>query len=189
MACKDKHDLPMGQLWRRVYEVAGGDWQPSGAAWTQSVFAYHLSLACNHCENPICAEVCPTGAMHARPDGIVLVDADRCIGCHYCAWVCPYGAPQYDATLGVMGKCHLCHDELDAGRPPACVAACPLRVLEFGELDQLRAAHGTLAEIYPLPGAERTRPALVITPHPSARRESSRSAAVVNREEVGRGRR
>ena len=129
MACKDKHDLPVGQLWRRVYEVAGGGWRVSGAAWVSNVVAYHVSMGCNHCERPVCVEVCPSGALRKRDDGIVLVDAERCIGCKYCGWVCPYGAPQYDDARGVMAKCHLCHDEIDVGRRPVCVTSCPMRVL------------------------------------------------------------
>ena len=49
MACKDKNDLPVGQLWRRVYEVTGGSWKKDGAAWQQDIFAYNLSLSCNIC--------------------------------------------------------------------------------------------------------------------------------------------
>ena len=71
-ACKDKHELPVGLLWRRVYELVGGRWDREGEAWLPDVFAFNLSLACNHCEAPICAEVCPTGAMRRRDDGIVL---------------------------------------------------------------------------------------------------------------------
>ena len=63
VACKDRHGLEVGLLWRRVYEVTGGDWTRSGEAWVSSVFAYNVSLACNHCLEPICAEVCPTGGI------------------------------------------------------------------------------------------------------------------------------
>ncbi|MBI2407831.1 MAG: 4Fe-4S ferredoxin, partial [Gemmatimonadetes bacterium] len=84
-ACKDKNQLPVGVLWRRVYEVTGGGWTRAGETWTSDVFAYHLSIACNHCERPICVEVCPTGAMHRRYDGIVAIDREKCVGCQYCA--------------------------------------------------------------------------------------------------------
>ena len=114
-ACKDHNDLPAGILWRRVYEVSGGGWTRAGAAWTHDVFAWNLSLSCNHCERPVCAEVCPTGAVRRREDGVVLLDSGKCMGCRYCEWACPYGAPRFDAARGVMTKCDLCADRLEEG--------------------------------------------------------------------------
>jgi anaerobic dimethyl sulfoxide reductase subunit B (iron-sulfur subunit) len=119
-ACKDKNGLPVGVLWRRVIEASGGEWQTVGNAWENTVFAYYLSLACNHCVHPKCAGVCPVDAYTVRPDGIVLIDTSRCIGCRYCAWACPYGAPQYDAAQGVMNKCDFCYDN------PRCWASADL---------------------------------------------------------------
>jgi anaerobic dimethyl sulfoxide reductase subunit B (iron-sulfur subunit) len=170
-ACKDKNNLPVGLLWRRVYEVTGGGWTQSGQAWTSDVFAYNLSLSCNHCEKPICVEVCPTRAMHQRADGIVVVDQDKCVGCQYCSWACPYHAPQYDRAQGHMTKCDFCADNLAAGLSPACVAACPLRVLDFGEVSVLQAKHGSLASVRPLPDESLTRPSIVIKPHQAEGRE------------------
>ena len=183
-ACKDKNHLPVGLLWRRVYEVTGGGWTRSGAAWVSTVFAYNISLACNHCERPICVEVCPARAYTRRADGIVLLDEEKCIGCKYCSWACPYGAPQYDEQAGHMTKCNLCADNLDAGLPPACVAACPLRALDFGDRTDLEARYGTVNVVYPLPQADLTEPALVITPHKDTARATSEPAQIGNREEV-----
>ena len=195
VACKDHNGLPVGLLWRRVYEVSGGGWRHEGAAWVHDVFAYHLSLACNHCERPACLEVCPAGAIRKRADGIVLIDPEKCIGCRYCAWACPYGAPQYDAATGRMTKCTFCVEEIDAGRPPACVAACPMRALDYGERAELEARHaprtgevGAVREpplppgkaAVPLPDDSLTRPALLIRPH----RDAQRAGGVANREEV-----
>jgi anaerobic dimethyl sulfoxide reductase subunit B (iron-sulfur subunit) len=185
VACKDKHNLEVGRLWRRVYEVSGGDWQRQGRAWTTSAFAYNLSLACNHCERPICMEVCPTTAIYKRSDGIVLIDEGKCIGCRYCSWACPYGAMQYDLNKGKMTKCTFCADELDEGRSPACVVACPLRALEFGDLEDLEAKYGSLKDVYPMPLPELTQPSLVITPHPNATVAQARQGRIANREEVG----
>ncbi|MCA1899756.1 MAG: 4Fe-4S binding protein, partial [Chloroflexi bacterium] len=95
-ACKDKNNLPVGVLWRRVVEVSGGEWIRTGDAWTNTVFAYNLSIACNHCRHPKCAGVCPTDAYVHRPDGIVYIDSSKCMGCGYCAWACPYNAPRYN---------------------------------------------------------------------------------------------
>ena len=66
IACIDKHNLNKGVLWRRVLEYSGGEWLPVGDAYEQNVFAYYVSLSCNHCENPVCAEACPTQAMHKK---------------------------------------------------------------------------------------------------------------------------
>ena len=136
-ACKDKNQLPVGVLWRRVYEVNGGEWEQNGAAWTNTVFAYNLSMSCNHCEHPKCAGVCPVNAYVVREDGIVYIDETKCVGCGYCAWACPYGAPQYNPELGHMTKCNFCFDNIDSGNPPACVAACPLRTLNYVDADHV----------------------------------------------------
>ena len=134
-ACKDKNNLPVGVMWRRVIEVSGGGWVQEGEAWTNNVFAYNLSIACNHCVHPKCAGVCPTDAYVHRADGIVYIDPDKCMGCGYCSWACPYNAPRYNPELGQMAKCNFCFDNIDAGLPPSCVAACPMRVLNFVEVD------------------------------------------------------
>ncbi len=167
MACKDKHHLAIGQNWRRVYEVTGGSWQQQGAAWVPQVFAYNLSIACNHCQEPICAEVCPAEAIQKRPDGIVLIEAGRCVGCGYCSWACPYGALQMDESRGTMTKCTLCADRLDMGESPACVAACPLRVLDVIDLEAVPQITRPPHPI-PLPAEHYTQPVLQVHPHPAS---------------------
>jgi anaerobic dimethyl sulfoxide reductase subunit B (iron-sulfur subunit) len=139
VACKDKNDLAPGVRWRRVFEYSGGEWcsEPDGA-FRQDVFAYYMSVSCNHCGEPICVEACPAGAMNQDEDGIVTVDQTKCLGCRDCEWACPYGAPQYQSDRGVMTKCDFCRDELRAGDIPACVAACPTRALNIGEFDELK---------------------------------------------------
>jgi len=190
-ACKDKNNLPLGVLWRRVYEVSGGKWTQTGEAWTSTVFAYNLSIACNHCVYPKCAGVCPVDAYEVRPDGIVLINTQKCIGCGYCAWACPYDAPQVDKSAGYMTKCNLCYDNLDAGLPPACVAACPLRCLELVEIsDQGIEEKGLVLwkvpgaeHPFPLPKLSRTEPYLVIKPHPGVK-QVGEGTHVSNREET-----
>ncbi|HSB02105.1 MAG TPA: DmsC/YnfH family molybdoenzyme membrane anchor subunit [Anaerolineales bacterium] len=188
-ACKDKNDLPLGVLWRRVVEVSGGTWQKNGAAWNNSVFAYNVSIACNHCLHPKCAGVCPTGAYLVREDGIVLLDTEKCMGCGYCAWACPYGAPQYNVNTGTMTKCNFCFDHLDQGLPPVCVAACPLRVLDYEEtMTGLAVKELRLWEVpaeqhpYPLPGDSHTQPRLAIKPH--AAMNAPEEKFVANLEEI-----
>jgi Fe-S-cluster-containing dehydrogenase component len=101
----------------------------------------HFPKSCLHCEDAPCVTVCPTGASFKRAeDGIVLVDADKCIGCKLCSWACPYGAREYDHDQGVMKKCTLCVDRIynmdvpESERVPACVATCPSSARHFGDL-------------------------------------------------------
>jgi anaerobic dimethyl sulfoxide reductase subunit B (iron-sulfur subunit) len=186
VACKDKSDLPVGVTWRRVAEFVGGSWakNPDGT-YEHTAFAYYTSVACNHCSNAICVTVCPTTALWKRDeDGIVQVDAGKCIGCRYCEWACPYAAPQFSEETGIMTKCNFCVDYIDAGQPPACVAACPSRALEFGEIEELRAKYGSLAEVAPLPEASITDPNLVIRPHKHAQPAEATSGYLANPKEI-----
>ena len=193
VACKDKNNLPLGVLWRRVYEVSGGSWQEQGDAWKADVFAYNLTIACNHCVHPKCAGVCPTDAYVVRDDGIVYIDESKCIGCGYCAWACPYAAPQYNPEAGLMSKCNFCMDNIDAGLPPSCVAACPMRVLDVTEIrDQgIESSNLTLWQLpatshpFPLPEYSRTEPHLEIKPHLAM--TNTLAKTVSNQEEVKPG--
>lgn len=185
MACRDRNHPEGDGLWRRVFEVTGGEWSGSGGVWRPGVFAYNISMACNHCLQPVCRDVCPSGAIRKRRDGIVWIDAGSCVGCRYCEWACPYGAPRYDREAGVMTKCDFCMDELDAGGRPACVEACPMRALDFGDLGDLRRKYSDERNLFPLPDPGLTRPALVVSPHRDASRANSKTAQIANAEEVG----
>jgi Fe-S-cluster-containing dehydrogenase component len=101
----------------------------------------HFPKSCLHCEEPPCVPVCPTGASYKRKeDGIVLVDYEKCIGCKYCSWACPYGARELDEQQKVMKKCTLCVDRIydttmtAEERRPACVRACPTSARLFGDI-------------------------------------------------------
>ena len=101
----------------------------------------YFPKSCLHCEDAPCVTVCPTGASYKREeDGIVLVNADTCIGCKLCSWACPYGAREYDDDEGVMKKCTLCIDRIynetlpEDTRVPACVSTCPAGARHFGDL-------------------------------------------------------
>ncbi len=163
--------------------MQGGGWVKKDKAWQHQVISYNLSISCNHCENPVCAEGCPTKAIKKRDDGIVYIDPEICMGCKYCAWVCPYSAPQYNIEKGVMEKCDFCQDYIDEGKAPSCVAACPMRALEYGELKELLEKH-PVAEVYPLPEKELTSPALVIKQHKDAQHANAENASIINKEEV-----
>lgn len=124
---------PDGVWFNRIHSYEAGD----GAAGR----TVHFPRSCLHCEDAPCVTVCPTGASYKRAqDGIVLVDADLCIGCKLCSWACPYGAREFDEDAGVMKKCTLCIDRIynetlgEEERVPACVSVCPTRARHFGDL-------------------------------------------------------
>ena len=188
-ACKDRSNLPVGINWRRVYDYGGGSWVQDAnnkeLMVPNNVFNYALSISCNHCQDPKCVEGCPTGGMYKREsDGLVLVDAESCVGCRYCEWLCPYDAPQFNEELGVMTKCDGCQDLVARGEKPACVTACVMRALDFGELEELRVKYGNAGAIAPLPPDEFTRPALVITPHRHAQPSGEGTGRIFTVEEV-----
>ncbi|MBI4659085.1 MAG: 4Fe-4S dicluster domain-containing protein [Verrucomicrobia bacterium] len=91
-----------------------------------------ISLACNHCDQPACLKSCPVGAITKRAaDGVVLFDQDKCIGCRYCVFACPYGAPRIDTDTGKVSKCTMCVHRLDVGLRPACEATCLTGAITF----------------------------------------------------------
>ncbi|MBO3155925.1 dimethylsulfoxide reductase subunit B [Dermatophilus congolensis] len=184
IACKDKHSLPIGVKWRRVVEYTGGSWSRQGETLTPNVFSYYTSISCNHCADPICVEVCPTTAMTVRQDGIVYVEASKCVGCRYCEWACPYSVPQFNAESGHMSKCDGCYDYRQAGKDPACVAACPSRALAWGEISELKKKFGPGMATAPLPDPSTTRPNLVVKPHKNAQEWNAGTGEIANLEEI-----
>jgi len=187
-ACKDKNDLPVGMNFRKVLEYGGGSWVPHSQypeyMVPNNVYYYSISSACMHCSNPLCLESCPAKAITKRSDGLVDIDPDRCIGCRYCEWACPYGGPQFDETEGVMRKCDFCVDLLAAGQNPACVDACVMRAIDFGDRDELLAKYGNVNAIEPWPDPDVTEPSIVITPHRHSQRSGSGTGEIVSAAEV-----
>jgi molybdopterin-containing oxidoreductase family iron-sulfur binding subunit len=112
--------------------------------------AVSLPMMCQHCANPPCVDVCPTGASFKRADGIVLVDRHTCIGCRYCVMACPYKArsfvheehtdqnPDVPRGKGCVEGCTLCVHRIDRDQKPACVEACTAaghNAMIFGDLN------------------------------------------------------
>jgi formate dehydrogenase iron-sulfur subunit len=94
---------------------------------------------CMNCNNPACVAACTVGALQKRPDGPVVYDSNRCIGCRYCMYACPFGVPtfEWEKQFSLIVKCDGCAARLDQGKPPACVEACPAAALTFGDRTEL----------------------------------------------------
>ena len=149
LACKLENGTPPGTFWMRVLEKEEGVYPLA-----RKVF---LPVRCNHCNNPPCVTVCPTGASYTREqDNLVLINQDKCIGCRACVVACPYQVrflagdskgyygeelTPYERTAyqnwqpRTAQKCTFCVHRLDQGLGPACVQTCPTRALIFGDLN------------------------------------------------------
>ncbi len=127
-ACSEKNDNPAHIAFRSVGYVEGGTYP--------DFKRINISMACNHCDDPVCLKGCPTRAYTKFAEyGAVLQDPDICFGCGYCTWVCPYNAPQLDPVKGQVSKCNMCVDRLEVGLKPACVSACLGNALNFGVIE------------------------------------------------------
>ncbi len=127
-ACSEKNDLPDHFAFRSVGYVEGGDFP--------NFTRMNISMACNHCDDPVCLKGCPTRAYTKHGEyGAVIQDPEICFGCGYCTWVCPYNAPQLDPVKGRVEKCNMCVDRLEVNLKPACVSACVGNALDFGVIE------------------------------------------------------
>lgn len=128
-ACWAENNVPLGYYRTWIDEIG-----PKG----EPPFM-HMTFRpeqCNHCENPPCVRVCPSGAAYKREeDGIVLVREERCIGCKICIGACPYDARYINPEKGVINKCTFCIHRVLKGMEPACVATCPTGARHFGDLN------------------------------------------------------
>ena len=152
-ACKMQNGVPKDLRWNRVVTEGGGVADDAQGEYPNLTRSY-LPLACQHCENPACQRVCPTGATYKDELGRVEIDYDKCIGCRMCMAACPYNARNFnwqtpvrvtganygDAEVpvrpkGVAEKCTLCRERTDRGEEPMCVVCCPAHARIFGDLD------------------------------------------------------
>lgn len=186
MACKDYKDLTTEVAFRKIYDCEGGQWEEGAdGTYTQHCFVYHVSLACQHCDNPACVKVCPTTAMQKDSEtGLVSVDSDRCIGCGYCHMACPYNAPKVHAEKGHSVKCNGCAERVAEGKAPICVDACPLRALDFGPIDELRSKYVGTDSVPPMPEASYTLPNIVVKECPATALAENEAGLVANILEV-----
>ena len=152
-ACKMQNNVPMGMLWNRVL-TEGCDIVDGAVGQYPNVSRAYLPVACQHCENPACLRVCPTGATYKDEKGRVEIAYDKCIGCRTCMAACPYNArvfnwnePRRDPDFnygdkdvpvrgkGVVEKCTMCKERTDRGDEPMCVVCCPTKARIWGDVD------------------------------------------------------
>ena len=147
VVCKQENNVGLGTFYNKVLTVG-----PSGTY--PDLEMYYLPVACQHCENPACLRVCPTGATYKDEAGRVEIAYDKCIGCRTCMAACPYNArvfnwnePRRDPdfnygdkdmpvrTKGVVEKCTMCKERTDRGDEPMCVVCCPTKARIWGDVD------------------------------------------------------
>ena len=151
-ACSEKNENPPHLAFRSVGYVEGGSYP--------DYKRMNISMACNHCDDPVCLKGCPTRAYTKHVEyGAVLQDPETCFGCGYCTWVCPYNAPQLDPVKGQVSKCNMCVDRLEVGLKPACVSACVGNALDFGVIENVpEKREQARVEIPGFPSPEITHP-------------------------------
>ena len=94
---------------------------------------------CMHCEDPICAQVCPADAIKKTPDGVVQSSLKpRCIGCSNCVLSCPFGVPKYMSGIDQMMKCDMCYDRGSVGKQPMCATVCPSGALTYTSMEEIQ---------------------------------------------------
>jgi tetrathionate reductase subunit B len=154
VSCIFENAVPPGSFRTIVstYEVQEGD---------QAAMVM-LPRLCNHCAEAPCIPVCPVGATYQQPDGIVVVDADKCVGCAYCVQACPYDARFINASTQKADKCTFCAHRGEAGLLPACVESCVGGARIFGDLDDPASA---VARLVAKGDAKVLKPELGTKPH------------------------
>jgi formate dehydrogenase iron-sulfur subunit len=136
-ACKEQNDLPMDHP--RTWQKNDG---LSSVNWTSVLHKpgdHFVRKQCRHCLDPACASACPVGALHRTPEGPVVYDSNKCLGCRYCMMACPYGIPRYDwdSQVPYVRKCIMCYDRIKEGKQPACTEACPEKATIFGSREEM----------------------------------------------------
>ena len=149
VACKAENDVPDEPFYFRTWverytitrdgevtveSISGGPRKETAQDAREVVRTFFVPKLCNHCVNAPCVQVCPVKATFATPDGAVIVDGKRCIGCRYCIQACPYGARYLHPKTKTADKCTFCYHRVVKGLQPACVEVCPTQARVFGDL-------------------------------------------------------
>lgn len=122
VACMNENGFQPGERWRNVHQSNSGH--------RPTLPVYYLSIACNHCDDAPCMAGCPALAFSRDPEtGAVIHHPEKCLGCKYCTWTCPYDAPKFVPQSGLIEKCTFCNHRLAADQIPACAQLCPTGAL------------------------------------------------------------
>jgi tetrathionate reductase subunit B len=151
-ACKEENDVPdqdgCFRTWVERYRVNPEDpdhplvdsphggidgFEPIGAP-GNTMKTFFVPKMCNHCVDSPCTQVCPVGATFHSPDGVVLIDKTRCLGCRYCVQACPYGCRYIDPRTHTADKCTLCYHRITKGLTTACAEVCPTGARQLVDL-------------------------------------------------------
>jgi Fe-S-cluster-containing dehydrogenase component len=149
-ACKIENDVPREPFFFRTWveryvikrdgavvvrNISTEATEPSTAFREKDILrSFFVPKLCNQCTKPPCVQVCPVVATFKTPDGVILVDEERCIGCRYCIQACPYGARYLHPVRGTADKCTFCYHRITRDLLPACVEVCPTQARKFGDL-------------------------------------------------------
>lgn len=166
VACKVINGVPVGNFWNKTLRIGPNPTEGGSGQWPD-VEMYFLNVQCQHCENPECVKVCPTGASQKLADGTVQVDKEKCIGCQFCAMSCPYNVRYLNEEERVVEKCTLCAQRIGQGELPQCVSQCCGMARFFGDvengIESFRGPRGTTlgefvnefdeSQVYKLPDA------------------------------------
>lgn len=99
-----------------------------------------IKVQCMHCNEPACVSACIVHAFTKKPDGQVVWDGNKCIGCRYCMIACPFQVPAFEYQKAIepeIRKCDFCDERRSNGLLPACVEICPMEVMTYGPVDEL----------------------------------------------------
>ncbi|MGE4288300.1 MAG: DmsC/YnfH family molybdoenzyme membrane anchor subunit [Salinivirgaceae bacterium] len=128
VACTIENGPQNPTPWRNIHT--------SNEAHVPGLPLFHFSLACNHCEQAPCMKSCPANAFSRdEVTGAVIHHPEKCIGCKYCTWACPFDAPKYNPISGVIEKCTFCAHRVQENQKPACAQLCPTGALDFSFAD------------------------------------------------------
>lgn len=168
IACKDWHNIEEGQpSWIKITTIEQGEFPRLSMS--------HLFTTCFHCADPLCIKACPVNAIHKRSeDGIVVVTEEACLGGEKCGFACqkacPYNIPEFGPWLDAkMQKCDLCINRWLEKKKPICVDSCPMRALDAGPLEELKAKYGNAQKADGFVYSKKVMPSVVLKANLHAR--------------------